>query len=50
MAIAIPLSKAIRCERSKILRTKDGSLDRIIEIKTTLAKMRRVGKLKSIYM
>ena len=31
----------------KIFRRKDSLLDRIIEIKTTLAQLRRVGKLKS---
>ena len=34
---------------SKIFRGKDGSLDRFIEIKTTLAQMRRVKELKSIF-
>ena len=34
---------------TKIFRRKDGSLDRIIEIKTTLVQMRRVGELKSIF-
>ena len=34
---------------SKIFRRKDGSLDRFIEIKTTLAQMRRVKELKSIF-
>ena len=34
---------------TKIFRRKEGSLDRFIEIKTTLAQMRRVGELKSIF-
>ena len=34
---------------TNIFRRKDGSLDRFIEIKTTLAQMRRVGELKSIF-
>ena len=33
----------------KDLQRKDGSLDRIIEIKMTLAQIRRVGELKSIF-
>ena len=35
--------------QSKIFRMKDGSLDRFIEIKTTLAPMRLVKELKSIF-
>ena len=34
---------------TKIFRRKDGSLDRCIELKTTLAQMRRVKELKSIF-
>ena len=34
---------------TKIFRRKDSSLERIIEIKTTLAQMRRVIELKSIF-
>ena len=33
----------------RFFQRKDGSLDLIIEIKTTLAQMRRVGELKSIF-
>ena len=34
---------------SNIFRWKDGSLDRIIEMKMKLAQIRRVGELKSIF-
>ena len=37
------------CNGTKIFRRKDGSLDRFIEIKTTLAQIRRVSELKSIF-
>ena len=42
-------SMIIGCIISKIFRRKDGSLDRFIEIKMTLAQMRRVKELKSIF-